>query len=189
MKRIVIFASGVGSNAEAIVKYFANNEQVKVVAVLSDKQNAGVHERMSSFGIKTITYTKRQWNEATGIISFLKQEQVDLIVLAGFLAIVQPAIIEAYKNRIINIHPSLLPRHGGTGMWGINVHNAVISSGDKKSGITIHYVTNEIDGGDIIAQFECAVFPADTPEMLAERVHGLEYEHYPAVINDVLSNI
>lgn len=189
MKRIVIFASGVGSNAEAIVKYFANNEQVNVVAVLSNRQNAGVHERMRGLGIKTITYTKQQWNDATGIISFLKQEQVDLIVLAGFLAIIQSDITEVYKNRIINIHPSLLPRHGGVGMWGMNVHNAVISSGDKKSGITIHYVTNEIDGGAIIAQFECDVLPTDTPEILAERVHGLEYEHYPTVINDVLSKL
>lgn len=164
MKRVVIFASGEGSNAEAIVRYFAFNSDIAIVAVLSNRQNAGVHHRMADIGVKTLTFNKSQWNDANEILRFLRQERVDLIVLAGFLAIIGEKIIDAYKNRIINIHPSLLPRHGGVGMWGMNVHNAVIADGDTKSGITIHYVTKEVDGGGILAQYECDVLPDDTPQ-------------------------
>lgn len=187
MKRIVIFASGEGSNAEAIVRYFANHDNIEVVAVLSNRQNAAVHNRMAGLGIKTLTFNKSQWNDSDEILSCLLREKVDLIVLAGFLAILGDKIIDAYRDRIINIHPSLLPRHGGVGMWGMNVHNAVIAAGDKKSGITIHYVTNEVDGGAILAQYECDVLLNDTPQQLAERVHSLEYEYYPQIIEKILT--
>lgn len=186
MKRIIIFASGEGSNAEAIVRYFANNNNIAIVAVLSNRLNAGVHDRMSNLGIKTLTFSKTQWGEADEILSYLRKEQVNLIVLAGFLAIISKKIIDAYLHRIINIHPSLLPRHGGVGMWGMNVHNAVIAAGDRKSGITIHHVTDEVDGGEILAQYECDVFPNDTPQQLAERVHKLEHEYYPQIIEQLL---
>lgn len=186
MKRIVIFASGEGSNAEAIVKHFDGHNNIEVVAVLSNRLNAGVHDKMRVLGVKTFTYSKSQWNDANEILGYLCEERVDLIVLAGFLAIIDDKIIDAYPNRIINIHPSLLPRYGGVGMWGLHVHSAVIAACDTKSGITIHYVTKEVDGGEILAQYECDVLPNDTPQQLAERVHKLEHEYYPQIIEQLL---
>lgn len=186
MKRIAIFASGEGSNAEAIVKYFADNEDVKVEMVLSNKVFAGVHDRMEALSIPSTAFTKEQWNEATQILDLLKMRSIDLVVLAGFLAIIPTAIIEEYSGKIINIHPSLLPRHGGMGMWGMNVHKSVINSGDTESGITIHYVNEHIDGGAIIEQQKCEVYPDDTPETLAYKVHQLEYFYYPRVIERLL---
>ena len=188
MKRIAILASGEGSNAEAIVKYFESKENVNVVMVLSNRISAGVHQRMKLLNIPTITYSKEQWVEASEIIDLLKRESIDLIVLAGFLAIIQPSIIEEFKCKIINIHPSLLPKFGGPGMWGMNVHKAVIESGDCVSGITIHYVEDKVDGGDIIAQFDCNIESNDTPEILAEKIHQLEYFYYPQIIEQVLYN-
>lgn len=187
MKRIAIFASGDGSNAEAIVKYFEDISDVSVVLVLSNRASAGVHERMARLSIPAIAFSKQQWNEPIEIISLLKEQSIDLIVLAGFLAIIQPQLIEAYDGRIVNIHPSLLPRHGGSGMWGMNVHRAVLDSGDKESGITIHYVNAEVDGGDIIAQYTCKVMENDVPESLAERIHGLEHFYYPREIHKLLN--
>ena len=171
MKKIAIFASGNGSNAEAIVKYFDGREDIKVEIVLSNRSNAAIHEKMGKLGIPSVTFQKEQWNESTTIVELLKEKSIDLIVLAGFLAIIQPAIIKEYTGRIINIHPSLLPRHGGAGMWGIHVHKAVIEA---------------VDGGAIISQHRCEVMASDTPEVLAERVHELEYYHYPRVIESLL---
>ncbi len=188
MKKIAILASGDGSNAESIVKYFENIDDVSVEMVLSNRASAGVHERMARLGIPTITFSKQQWNESIEIMSLLKEKEIDFIVLAGFLAIIQPRIIEAYVGRIVNIHPSLLPRHGGSGMWGMNVHRAVLNSGDNESGITIHYVDAEVDGGDIIAQYRCKVLENDVPETLAERIHQLEHFYYPREIHKLLNN-
>lgn len=186
MKRIAIFASGEGSNAEAIVKYFSRHSDIKVEMVLSDRVSAGVHDRMDALSIPSTAFTKDLWNDGAQIIDLLQKKSIDLIVLAGFLAIIPAQIITAYSGRIINIHPSLLPRHGGMGMWGMNVHRAVLEAGDNKSGITIHYVEPEVDGGKIIEQYECDVLPNDTAEMLANRVHQLEYFHYPRVIEQLL---
>ena len=186
MKRIAIFASGEGSNAEAIVKYFSRHSDIKVEMVLSDRVSAGVHDRMDALSIPSTAFTKDQWNDGAQIIDLLQKKSIDLIVLAGFLAIIPAQIITAYSGRIINIHPSLLPRHGGMGMWGMNVHKAVLEAGDNKSGITIHYVEPEVDGGKIIKQYECDVLPNDTAEILANRVHQLEYFHYPRVIEQLL---
>ena len=188
MKKIAIFASGDGSNAEAIVEKFAKNESIEVSVVLSNRLGAKVHDRMSRLGVPSITFDKQQWTEATQIVDFLQEKGIDLIVLAGFLAIIQPPIINAYNNKIINIHPSLLPKYGGNGMWGMNVHREVIANKEEKSGITIHYVNAEVDGGEIIAQYECEVKKDDTPESLAERVHQLEYKYFPEVIENLLSN-
>ena len=186
MKKIAIFASGNGSNAEAIVKYFDGREDIKVEIVLSNRSNAAIHERMGKLGIPSVTFQKEQWNESTTIVELLKEKSIDLIVLAGFLAIIQPAIIKEYTGRIINIHPSLLPRHGGAGMWGMHVHKAVIDAQETESGITIHHVNEAVDGGAIISQHRCEVMASDTPEVLAERVHELEYYHYPRVIESIL---
>ena len=186
MKRIAIFASGEGSNAEAIVKYFDGREDIKVEVVLSNRAMAGVHERMKKLNIPSVTFSKEQWTEVTEIVELLKQKSIDLIVLAGFLAIIKPLIIREYSGRIVNIHPSLLPRHGGPGMWGMNVHNAVLNAGDTESGITIHYVDEEVDGGAIISQHKCEVKVTDTPEDLAQRVHDLEYYYFPRIIETIL---
>lgn len=187
MKRIAIFASGEGSNAEAIVKYFMGNDNIKVEFILSNRISAGVHKRMKCLGIPTFTYSKDEWNEPKEIITKLKECSIDLIVLAGFLAIINNEIIDMYSGRIINIHPSLLPKHGGHGMWGLNVHQSVLESKDKESGITIHYVDEKIDGGNIIAQYKCDVIEDDSAEILANRVHQLEYFYYPRVIEEILS--
>ena len=186
MKRIAIFASGEGSNAEAIVKYFSSHKEMKVVVLLSNRSMAKVHQRMELLGVPSITFDKQQWNEATEIVDFLRAKKIDLIVLAGFLSIIQPPIIDTYYGKIVNIHPSLLPKYGGAGMWGMNVHNAVIANKEKKSGITIHYVNEKVDGGAIIAQYECDVFPNETPDSLASKVHRLEYKYYPMEIEKLL---
>ena len=186
MKRIAIFASGEGSNAEAIVKYFINKENIEVSLVLTNRCNAGVTNRLLPYGIKINYFTKQQWDDAVEVLELLNAYKIDLIVLAGFLAIIRKPIINAYEGKIINIHPSLLPRHGGSGMWGIHVHRSVIASGDKHSGITIHYVNEDVDGGKIIAQYKCDVGKDDTPELLAERVHQLEYRYFPQEIEKVL---
>lgn len=186
MKNIAILASGDGSNAEAIAKYFSNSDSVKVVAVLSNKDNAGVHSRMKALEIPTFTFPRNEWAQPDGILDLLRRLDVDLIVLAGFLCMIQPAIIDAYQGRIINIHPSLLPKFGGAGMWGHHVHEAVIAAQETISGITIHHVTNEVDGGKIIFQASCPVEQNDTPSTLAQRVHKLEHTHYPKVIEQLL---
>ena len=186
MKRIAIFASGEGSNAEAIVKYFSSHKEMKVVVLLSNRSMAKVHQRMELLGVPSITFDKQQWNEATEIVDFLRAKKIDLIVLAGFLSIIQPPIIDTYYGKIVNIHPSLLPKYGGAGMWGMNVHNAVIANKEKKSGITIHYVNEKVDGGAIIAQYECDVLPNETPDSLASKVHQLEYKYYPMEIEKLL---
>ena len=186
MKRIAIFASGEGSNAEAIVKYFSSHKEMEVVVLLSNRSMAKVHQRMELLGVPSITFDKQQWNEATEIVDFLRAKKIDLIVLAGFLSIIQPPIIDTYYGKIVNNHPSLLPKYGGAGMWGMNVHNAVIANKEKKSGITIHYVNEKVDGGAIIAQYECDVLPNETPDSLASKVHRLEYKYYPMEIEKLL---
>lgn len=186
MKRIAIFASGSGTNAENITRYFAESKEVEVGSVLSNNENAGVHNRMKSVGIDTVIFSKNDWRDAMPIVAYLKENNIDLIVLAGFMSMINKPIIDAYADKIINIHPSLLPKFGGKGMWGMNVHKAVIESGDTESGITIHYVTEEIDGGSIILQAKCEVLPSDTPESLATKIHQLEYNYFPQVIKKLL---
>ena len=180
MKHIAIFASGTGSNALAIAQHFADSPIATVKIALSNRANAAVHDKMKLAGVPTVTFSREQWTQGNDI---------DLIVLAGFLSIIPESIINAYERRIINIHPSLLPRHGGPGMWGYHVHQAVIDAGDTQSGISIHYVTTEVDGGEIIFQASCPVMPNDTPDTLAERIHDLEHTHFPAVIEELLNTL
>lgn len=186
MKNIAVLASGEGSNAEAIVRYFAGSDVARVAIVLSNREKAGVHSRMAALGVRTETVPRELWNDGSAVVDILMREAVDFVVLAGFLCRVEEPIIEAFSGRIVNIHPSLLPKFGGAGMWGHHVHEAVIASGEKESGITVHYVTKEIDGGEIIFQAKCPVEPGDTPETLANRVHALEHAHYPMVIENLL---
>ena len=186
-KNIAIFASGEGSNALAIAQYFAGRRDVTIKILLSNREGAGVHAKMQSMNIPTVTFTREQWQQADEILKVLNDNDIDLIVLAGFLCIIPDAIINAYQGRIINIHPSLLPYYGGPGMWGHHVHQAVIDAGDTQSGITIHHVTTEVDGGKIVFQASCPVMPGDTPDTLATRIHALEHAHYPVVIESLLN--
>lgn len=181
--KIAILASGNGTNAEHIARYLASRGSVDVAQVISNKDNAPVVQRMRRLGIEVATISDpNAWRNPTDICRQLQAQDVDLIVLAGFLAIIREPLIGTFSGRIVNIHPSLLPKHGGPGMWGIHVHEAVLASGDTESGITIHLVTAAIDGGTIVEQHSCPVLAGDTPETLANRVHGLEYEFFPAAV-------
>ena len=189
MKNIIIFASGSGTNAENIINYFSNGEKAKVTLVLSNKPQAFVLERAKRLSVETYFFDRHKFYDTEEVLSMVREKCPDLIVLAGFLWLVPKMFTDAYRNRIINIHPALLPDFGGKGMYGEKVHNAVISEGRKESGITIHYVNEVYDSGDIIFQAKCEVLPGDTAETLAQRVHALEYEHYPRVINEILDSL
>ena len=182
MKRIVILASGSGTNAENIINYFKNNDDISVVQVLSNKENATVLKRASRLGVANAHI---QFNNSSELLKLLKSN-ADYVVLAGFLKKIPLSIIKAFPNKIINIHPALLPKYGGKGMYGMHVHNAVVSNKEKESGITIHYVNENYDEGAIIFQKKIAVLPIDSPEDVAEKIHVLEYEYFPKVIENVI---
>lgn len=185
MKRIVIFASGSGTNAENIIKYFKQSTIATVVRVLTNKQHAKVLERANRLSVKSLYFTKNAFTEDDTILNLLKKE-ADYIILAGFLWHIPAKIVEAFPNKIINIHPALLPKYGGKGMYGMHVHNAVVENKEKKTGITIHFVNENYDEGAIIFQEKVSVHPNDTPEMVATKIHELEYEHFPSVIEQVI---
>lgn len=184
-KKVAIFASGSGSNAENIIRYFSKTKNVIFPFILSNKADAFVKNRAEKLNIPFIFFTKEQWINGE-ILNLLKKEGVDWIVLAGFLLKVPTEIIEAYPHKIINIHPSLLPKYGGKGMYGMKVHEAVAEANEKESGITIHYVNENLDEGEIIFQAKCEVLSTDSPEEIAAKVHKLEYEFFPKVIADLL---
>lgn len=186
MKKLAIFASGNGTNAERIAEYFARNKEVEISLVLTNKKNAGVIERAKRLGIEVTVFDRHTFYETDNIISLLKKHNIDLVVLAGFLWLVPENILHEYQNRIVNIHPALLPKYGGKGMFGHHVHEAVIASGDKVSGITIHFVNEKYDDGQIIFQQEVEVRSDDTPDSLAQKIHKLEYRYYPEVIEKLL---
>jgi phosphoribosylglycinamide formyltransferase-1 len=186
MRNIAILASGSGTNAENIIKYFSNSNSVKVSLVLSNKRQALVLKRAEMLNIRTVFFERKEFYVTGKVLRYLALYKIDFIILAGFLWLVPENIIEQYPGRIINIHPALLPRYGGKGMYGDSVHKAVLGNKDKESGITIHYVNKQYDEGDIVFQAKCKVDPSDTPSTLAERVHALEYAHYPEVIEDLV---
>ncbi|MDE5423661.1 phosphoribosylglycinamide formyltransferase [Ancylomarina sp. DW003] len=189
MKKIAIFASGSGSNAENIAHYFNSNSEVEVSLILSNKKNAFVLERAKKLNIPTRTFTRADFYETNSIVDFLQNSKIDLIVLAGFLWLVPDSLIEAYPNTIINIHPALLPNYGGKGMYGMHVHEAVIANKEKESGITIHLVNEKYDEGEIIQQAKCLINAEDTAEDLANKIHELEYEHFPRAVENYLNKI
>jgi len=189
MKHIVIFASGAGTNAENIIRYFSNEKKAKVSLVLSNKPQAKVLVRAAALGVDSVFFDRRQFYETGEVQLILRDRNTDLIVLAGFLWLVPQPIINEYRGRIINIHPALLPLFGGMGMYGERVHRAVLDAGCTESGITIHYVNEEYDSGDIIFQARCAVLPDDDTDALASRVHELEYRHYPEVISRIIDGL
>ncbi len=188
MKKIAIFASGSGSNAENIVEYFNQNPEICVKMILCNVPDAYVLERAQKHNLPAIIFNREELRNPEKILRRLQQEEIDFIVLAGFLWLMPNCIVAAFPNRIVNIHPALLPAYGGKGMYGHHVHEAVIAAGEKESGITIHYVNNHYDEGSPIFQAKCPVLPDDTPDDLAARVHELEYAHFPRVIEETILN-
>lgn len=185
-KNLAVFASGSGSNAENIARYFSNHPEIKVSAIFTNNKNAYVIERAKSLGIPFYIFDRKTFYESDEILNNLKRHDIDLIVLAGFLWLVPSNLLQNYPGQIVNIHPALLPKYGGKGMYGSRVHQAVIDAGELQSGITIHYVNDRYDEGRVIFQTACDIVPGDTPESVAEKVHKLEYRHYPKVIEDLL---
>ncbi len=186
MKKMVLFASGNGSNAEEIIKYFKNNGQGTVIAVCSNNLDAKVLERAQNHNIDTMVFSKSELNQGL-VLQELKKLNPDLIVLAGFLLKFPEEIVKKFPNKIINIHPALLPKYGGKGMYGMNVHRAVLENNENETGITIHYVNEHYDEGAIIFQKKVTILDCKTPEEVAEKVHQLEHKHFPMIISEVLN--
>ncbi len=184
-KNIAIFASGSGSNAENIIRYFINSQLFKFPLIISNRADAYVHRRAENLNVRSVTFTRKDFETGESVLHLLRQYQIDAIVLAGFLLKIPGLIIDAFPDKMINIHPALLPRHGGKGMYGDHVHQAVRASGDKETGITIHFVNKHYDDGAIIFQAACAVEPSDSYQDIARKVHELEYLHFPRVIEMV----
>lgn len=179
---LAIFASGNGSNAENIVQYFANNHIVKVKLILTNNPKAGVIERMKKYNLAVTVFNKVEFYSMDLIVDLLRQSSIDYIILAGFLWLIPETIIDAYENKILNIHPALLPAYGGKGMYGHYVHQKVVENNETKTGITIHIVNKEYDRGKILFQAICPVYQYDTAESVANKVHCLEYQYFPQVI-------
>jgi phosphoribosylglycinamide formyltransferase 1 len=182
MNKIAIFASGSGSNAENIINFFKENKKIEISLVFSNNKNAGVIQRAVNLDVKCLFFSRTDFYESKKVLQALKNNNIDFIVLAGFLWLIPEYLIDTYPNKIINIHPALLPKYGGKGMYGMNVHKAVVKNKDSESGITIHYVNKEYDKGNTLFQAKCSILPSDTPEDIAKKVHELEYEHFPKVI-------
>lgn len=186
MKRIAIFASGAGTNAGKIIEHFELHPDAQVTLVVSNRADAGVLHIAREHGVESLIVSREDFFSEHSIVEQLKERGIDLIVLAGFLWLIPIALIAAFPNRIVNIHPALLPKFGGKGMYGKNVHEAVLAAGEKESGITIHFVNEHFDEGKHIAQFSCEVFPDDTIETLTARIHALEHAHYAKTLEKLL---
>ncbi|HKK69465.1 MAG TPA: phosphoribosylglycinamide formyltransferase [Bacteroidales bacterium] len=186
MKNIAILASGSGSNAENIAGYFADSERARVRLIVSDRENAGVLKRAKCLNIEGHHVSRKSMRESNQLMILLHDAKIDLIVLAGFLALIPSDLIQAFDKRIINIHPALLPAYGGKGMYGDKVHQAVIENNETESGISIHYVNEKYDEGRLILQARCPVLPGDDVSSLANRIHKLEYRYYPQVIDQLI---
>lgn len=183
---IAIFVSGSGTNCENLIKYFANSEFVNCALVVSNKADAYALVRAERLGVPTAVTPKAQLNDAGVMLPLLRQYDIDFIVLAGFLPLIPDFLIEAFPQRIVNLHPALLPKFGGKGMWGHHVHEAVKAAGETETGMTVHYVSPICDGGEIIAQFRTPLLPTDSVDDIAEKEHLLEMEHFPQVVEQVL---
>lgn len=186
MKKIAIFASGSGSNAENIIQYFAQKPQFCVKSVFCNVPDAYVLERAKKYRIPSFVFNREEFRNPDKVFRQLQEQEIDFIVLAGFLWLMPSFITAVWPNKIVNIHPALLPAYGGKGMYGHHVHEAVIAAGEKESGITIHYVNDHYDQGAIIFQAKCPVLPTDTPDDLAARVHELEYRYFPQIIAETI---
>jgi len=182
--RLAIFASGSGSNAEAIMKFFEHHATIEVALIISNKEKAGVIEKAKQFDVKSLLMNKEEFYHSRAVLQILQSHGISHVVLAGFLLLVPDYLIKAYPAKIINIHPSLLPKFGGKGMYGMHVHRAVITAKESESGLTIHLVNEHFDDGEILLQVKCAIETNDSAETLAKKVLQLEHKHYPRVIAD-----
>ena len=185
--KIAIFASGSGSNAQRIAEYFAETSIATVALIVSNKQEAYVLERAKALNIPAYCFSKEQFREGDDILALLREYRIDYVVLAGFLLLVPQKLIRAFPDAIVNIHPALLPKFGGKGMYGRHVHEAVIAAQERESGITIHFVNEKYDDGAHILQSTCPITENDTPDTLAEKIHQLEYEYFPKAIERVVN--
>ena len=188
-KRIAIFASGVGSNARSIIEYFKEKSGVSVVLIGSNKPEALVLKKAVDLGVPSFVFNKSELTSRPVVLNKLLKERIDFIVLAGFLLQIPESIIRAFPNRVVNIHPALLPKFGGKGMYGKHVHKAVIDAKEKESGITVHYVNEFYDDGVIIFQTSCSVDENDSITTLAEKIHALERKHYPLIIDKIIQSL
>lgn len=186
MTNIAIFASGSGTNCENLIRHFTGHAHIRCSLVVSNRPDAFALTRAERLGVPTAVITKAELQEPSNVLPLLRRHGVTFIVLAGFLPLVPDYLIDAFPRRIVNIHPSLLPRHGGKGMWGHHVHEAVKACGDTETGMTVHYVTPVCDGGEIIAQFSVPLLPTDTVDDIAAKEHQLEMAHFPKVVEQVV---
>ncbi len=186
--KIAIFASGSGSNCENIIRYFKKSESVSIQVVVSNKADAYVLERARKLNVPSVVISKSELNDPHTMLPLMHQYAIDFIVLAGFLPLIPNFLIDVFPHRIINIHPALLPKYGGKGMYGHHVHEAVKAAGESETGMTVHWVTPVCDAGEIIAQFRVALSPDDTVDDIAEKEHQLEMEHFPKVIENIIAD-
>lgn len=186
MVNIAIFVSGSGSNCENIIRYFQTNGQVNIALVVSNRTDAYALTRAKNLNVPSVVLPKADFNNEEKVLKLMADHRIDFIVLAGFLLMIPDWLIAAYQRRMINLHPALLPKFGGIGMYGHHVHEAVRKANETETGMTVHWVSNVCDGGEIIAQFRTPITPDDTPDDIAEKEHILEMEHFPQVIEAVL---
>jgi phosphoribosylglycinamide formyltransferase-1 len=186
--RIAVFSSGSGTNAEAIFTYFQNHPSIEVVLLLSNNPNALVLERAKKFSVPSRVFTKGQFRDSDEVLNWLREYKVTHVALAGFLWLIPKNLLQVFPDRIINIHPALLPKFGGKGMYGTKVHEQVKLTGEKETGITVHMVNDQYDTGKIVFQAKCPLDPDDTPEQIAAKVHQLEHAHYARVIEEWILN-
>lgn len=186
MKRIVIFASGSGTNAENLIEFFHNRDNASVIQVLTNNPHAKVLERCKKLDVSALSFNRIAFSKSDDVLNILKMANPDLIVLAGFLWKFPEHILANYPNKIINIHPALLPKYGGKGMYGMHVHNAVVANKEIETGITIHYVNEHYDEGKVIFQAKCEVSPSDSAENVANKIHALEMKYFPTIVNSLL---
>ena len=189
MINIAIFVSGSGTNCENLIRYFKDSERVNCALVVSNKPDAYALVRAEKLGVPTAVAPKPELNDPQVMMPLLQQYDIKFIVLAGFLPLVPNFLIDAFPRKIINIHPALLPKYGGKGMWGHHVHEAVKAAGETETGMTVHYVTPVCDSGEIIAQYRVALSPEDTADDIAEKEHLLEMEHFPHIVEQVINEI
>lgn len=188
MVNLAIFVSGSGTNCENIIRYFQNNQQVNISLVISNKADAYALVRAKHLNVETAVLPKFDFNNRELVLGLMSDHRIDFIVLAGFLLMIPDWLIDAYEHRMVNLHPALLPKFGGKGMYGHHVHESVKAAGETETGMTVHWVSNVCDGGEIIEQYKTAISPDDTPDDIAEKEHELEMEHFPKVIERVLLN-
>lgn len=186
MRRLAIFASGTGSNAAKIISHFQGIEDIEVSLIVSNRPQAGVLTIAEQAGVPSMIIDRSFFYDSNQLVFELKQRSVDFIVLAGFLWLIPPYLIKAYPRKIVNIHPALLPKYGGKGMYGMHVHRAVKANNEKESGISIHFVNERFDEGAVIFQASCNIDPVDSPEVIREKVLTLEHKYFPPVVEDVI---